>query len=236
MTSSGRSETPPPTDALIVGEVVGPFGVGGEVKLYPLTDFPERLRRYRRLILALPDGSRPEVRVQRARPHKNVWLLKLRDVNTPEEAEALRGAQAMVPAHLAEPLPEGHFYLHDVIGLRAVTAAGEELGTVTDVLRSPANDVYVVGDLLIPAVKEIIERIDPAEGILVVRSKEALAAEEAQPERSELTRSGGRQGRVVGAGPRGDTERNRKTMTIRGRPPMDNPRRREGQGPDLGSS
>ena len=178
MTSSARSETPPPTDGLIVGEVVGPFGVAGEVKLYPLTDFPERLRRYRRLVLALPDGSRRDVRVRRARPHKNIWLLKLQDVNTPEEAEALRGAQAIVPAHLVEPLPEGHFYLHDIIGLRAVTAAGDELGTVTDVLRSPANDVYVVGNLLIPAVKEIVERIDPAAGILVVRSKEALASVE----------------------------------------------------------
>src|SRR5438309_10697975 len=183
MTSSGRSETPPPTDDLIVGELVGPFGIAGEVKLHPLTDFPERLRRYRRLVLALPDGSRREVRVQRARSHKNLWLLKLRDVNTPEEAEALRGAQVMVPAHLAEPLPEGHFYLHDVIGLRAVTADGEELGTVTDVLRSPANDVYVVGQLMIPAVKEMVERIDPAEGVIVVRSLEALQAVEVTPGR-----------------------------------------------------
>lgn len=206
MTSSGRSGTPPPTDGLIVGELVGPFGVAGEVKLYPLTDFPERLRRYRRLVLALPDGARRDVRVQRARPHKNLWLLKLRDINTPEEAEALRGAQALVPPHLVEPLPEGHFYLHDVIGLRAVTAAGEELGTVTDVLRSPANDVYVVGDLLIPAVKEMVERIDPAEGVLVVRSREALAAEvvtpEAAPRAPESTRR------------HGGTERRRRSVAV----------------------
>jgi 16S rRNA processing protein RimM len=192
MTSSGRSETPPLTDELIVGELVGPFGVAGEVKLYPLTDFPERLQRYRRLTLALPDGSRREVRILRARPHKNLWLLKLRDVNKPEEAEALRGARAIVPAERAEPLPEGHFYLHDVIGLRAVTAAGEELGTVTDVLRSPANDVYVIGDLLIPAVKAIVDRIDPAAGLLVIHSRDALAIEEvpAEPdaEKAELTR------------------------------------------------
>jgi 16S rRNA processing protein RimM len=178
MTLSGSSETPPLSDELIVGELVGPFGIAGEVKLYPLTDFPERLRRYRCLVLALPDGSRREVRVQRARSHKTLWLLKLRDVNTPAEAEALRGARVMVPAHLAEPLPEGHYYLHDVIGLRAVTADGEELGTVTDVLRSPANDVYVAGSLLIPAVKAVVDRIDPAAGLLVVHSKDALATEE----------------------------------------------------------
>jgi len=184
--SSERSETPPPIDGLIVGELVGPFGILGEVKLYPTTDFPERLRRYRRLLLALPDGSRQEVRVQRARPHKNVWVLKLRDINTPEQAEALRGARVMVPAALAEPLPEGHFYLHDVVGLRVVTPEGEELGTVTDVLRSPANDVYVVGgSLLVPAVKEIVERIDPAAGVLVVRSLEALMTVEVPPDQGE---------------------------------------------------
>ena len=189
--SSERSETPPPIDGLIVGELVGPFGILGEVKLYPTTDFPERLRRYRRLVLALPDGSRQEVRVQRARPHKNLWLLKLRDIKTPEEAEALRGAQAMVPAALAEPLPEGHFYLHDVIGLRVVTPGGEELGTVTDVLRSPANDVYVVGgSLLVPAVREIVERIDPAAGVLVIRSMEALMTVEVPPDRGEPATEG----------------------------------------------
>jgi 16S rRNA processing protein RimM len=213
MTSSERSETPPPIDGLIVGELVGPFGIVGEVKLYPLTDFPERLRRYRRLALALPDGSRREVRVQRVRPHKNLWLLKLRDVNTPEEAEALRGAQAIVPAELAEPLPEGHFYLHDVIGLRAVTPEGEELGTVTDVLRNPANDVYVVGSLLIPAVKEIVARIDPEQGVLVVRSKEALAVEEVPPERGEAASVVPQRHRDT------ETRRGPRTMRIRaGRP------------------
>jgi 16S rRNA processing protein RimM len=207
MTSSARSETPPPTEGLIVGELVGPFGVAGEIKLYPLTDFPERLRRYRRVVLQLPDGSRREVRVRRARSHKNIWLLTLQEVTTPEEAEALRGAQAIVPAPLIEPLPEGHFYLHDVIGLRAVTAAGEELGTVTDVLRSPANDIYVVDKLLIPAVKGIVERIDPAAGILVVRSKEALASVEVAPEAAGSTPS------------RGDTAGTRRRVTVKGRQP-----------------
>jgi 16S rRNA processing protein RimM len=209
MTSSASSETPPPAEGLIVGEVVGPFGVAGEIKLYPLTDFPERLRRYRRLVLQLPDGSRREVRVRRARAHKNIWLLKLQEVSTPEEAEALRGAQAIVPAHLVEALPEGHFYLHDVIGLRAVTAAGEELGTVSDVLRSPANDIYVVDNRLIPAVKGIVERIDPGAGLLVVSSKEALASVDAAPagtgEGAESTRT------------HRATEGSRRRVTVRGK-------------------
>jgi 16S rRNA processing protein RimM len=209
MTSSRRFETPPPSEDLIVGEIVGPFGVAGEVKLYPLTDFPERLRRYRRLVLALPDGSRREARVRRARPHKNVWLVKFQDVNTVEAAEMLRGAQALVPAGLAEPLPEGHFYLHEITGLRVVTAAGEELGTVTDILRSPANDVYVVGDLLIPAVKEMVERIDPVAGVIVVRSREALAAEEVPPEPG---------GNPEGSSRRhGGTERPRRRRVMLGR-------------------
>jgi 16S rRNA processing protein RimM len=194
MTSSRRSETPPP-EGLIIGELVGPHGILGEVKLYPITDYPERLPRYRRLVLTLPDGSWQEVRVQRIRPHKNIWLLKLRDVNTPEAADALRGAQVLIRKEQAAPLPEGQFYIHDVIGLRVVTPEGEELGTVTDVLRSPANDVYVAGPYMIPAVKALIERIDPAAGVLVVRSRDSLLMEEVPPEGEGSTRR------------RGDTEK-----------------------------
>jgi 16S rRNA processing protein RimM len=180
MTLSRRSETPPP-DGLIVGELVGPHGILGDVKLYPLTDYPERLARYRRLVFLFPDGSWQDVRVQRARPHKNVWLLKLRDVNTLEAAEALRGTQVLVRKEHLVPLPEGQFYIHEVIGLKVVTPEGDELGTVTDVLRNPANDIYVAGPYMIPAVKELVERIDPAAGVLVVRSREALLMEEVPP-------------------------------------------------------
>lgn len=194
MTSSERSGTPPPPDGLIVGEIVGAHGLLGEVRLYPITDYPERLARYRRLVLTLPDGSWQEVRVQRARPHKNVWLLKLRDVNTPEAAEALRGAKVLVRKEQAEPLPEGQFYIHEVIGLRVVTPEGEELGTVTDVLRSPANDVYVAGPYMIPAVKALVERIDPAAGVLVVRSRDSLLMEEVPPEEGDSPRKHGEHG------------------------------------------
>jgi 16S rRNA processing protein RimM len=187
MTSSRRSATPLP-EGLIVGELVGPHGILGEVKLYPLTDYPERLPRYRRLVLMLPDGSWQEVRVQRARPHKNIWLLKLKDVSTPEAAEALRGAQVLIRKEQVQPLPEGQFYIHEVIGLRVVTPEGEELGTVTDVLRNPANDVYVAGPYMIPAVKALVERIDPAAGVLVVRSRDALLMEEVPPEGEVSTR------------------------------------------------
>jgi 16S rRNA processing protein RimM len=190
MTLSRRSETPPP-EGLIVGELVGIHGLLGEVKLYPITDYPERLARYRRLVLQFPDGTWQEVRVQRARAHKNIWLLKLRDVNTMEAAEALRGAHVLIRKEQAEPLPEGQFYLHEVIGLRVVTPEGEELGKVTDVLRNPANDIYVAGPYMIPAVKALIERIDPAAGVLVVRSRDSLLMEEVPPDGEDSTRRHG---------------------------------------------
>jgi hypothetical protein len=130
----------------------------------------------------------------------------------------------MVPAHLAEPLPEGHFYLHDVIGLRAVTADGEELGIVTDVLRSPANDVYVAGSLLIPAVKAVVDRIDPAAGLLVVHSKDALATVEVGPERDEArTRSPQRHR---------DTEKKRRQVTISAGQAADRAGQHSGDSPD----
>ena len=84
----------------------------------------------------------------------------------------------MVGLEEAAPLPEGRFYEHQILGLRVVTPEGEELGRVREIMRLPSNDVYVAGALLIPATHDAIVRLDPEEGVLVVRSREYLQGEE----------------------------------------------------------
>jgi len=78
----------------------------------------------------------------------------------------------------ALPLEEGEYYCHQIEGLHAVTTEGERLGRVTEVLATGANDVYVVrgsqGELLLPAVKDVILRVDLEAGVLVVRLPEGL--------------------------------------------------------------
>jgi 16S rRNA processing protein RimM len=163
---------------LLVGRIVGPFGRVGEVKLLPLTDFPERLRTYDHLLLKSTEGSSERRAIERVRPHKGVWLVKFAGSDSIDDAEALRGMEAWISAEQVGPLPEGHVYVHDLIGLEAVTLKGERLGTVSEVLRGPANDVYVVGRYLIPATHDAVAEIDMGARRLIVRSREFLEAEE----------------------------------------------------------
>jgi 16S rRNA processing protein RimM len=164
-----------------VGRIVGTHGLRGEVKILPLTDFPERLIAYRHVLLRWPDGKQEEHEIVAARPHKNVLLARFTGLDHINQVERLRDAEVWVRQEQLAPLPEGHFYVHDIVGMRVVTADGESLGTVTEVIRSPANDVYVAGKLMIPATRDAVERIDGGKREIVIRSREFLEAEEIRP-------------------------------------------------------
>lgn len=162
----------------MVGALVGVHGIQGEVKLRPLTEFPERLSALKALRLRSADGEETTYLVRGSRWHKEMLLVRLAGVTTREQADELRGRQVVVGLEEAAPLPEGRFYEHQIIGLRVVTPDGEELGQVREIMRLPSNDVYVAGNLLIPATHDAIVRLDPEEGVLVVRSREYLQGEE----------------------------------------------------------
>jgi len=171
----------PAAEALVVGRIVGTHGLRGEVKILPLTDFPERLGEYRQITLRWRDGKEEAHEIVASRPHKNVVLAKLKGFQDINQVERLRDAEVWVAGQNLEPLPEGHFYVHEILGMRVVTVAGEEIGPVTEVIRAPANDVYVAGGLLIPATRDAVERIDPDTREIVVRSRDYLEGEEVRP-------------------------------------------------------
>jgi 16S rRNA processing protein RimM len=168
-------------EALVVGRIVGTHGLRGEVRVLPLTDFPERIGEYRDVTLRWPGGEEEAHEIVATRPHKNVILVKFAGLTDINQVERLRDAELWVAAEDLAPLPEGHFYVHEILGMRVVTAAGEEIGPVTEVIRSPANDVYVAGGLMIPATRDAVERIDRVAGEIVVRSREFLESEVVRP-------------------------------------------------------
>lgn len=167
-----------PVEALVVGAIVGPHGIRGEVKLRPLTEFPERLRQFKELRLRLPEGDETRYRVRSMRDQQGVFIVKFEGIDTRNDAETLRGAQVVIDMADAAPLPEGRYYEHQILGLRVVTPDGEELGVVREIMPGASNDVYVAGDYLIPATHDAIERLAPEEGVIVVRSKSYLEGEE----------------------------------------------------------
>lgn len=158
---------------MTIGAVTAPHGVRGEVRVLPLTDFPDRFFDLKRVFL-LTGRSRTEYRVQGVKGlTRGLFLLKLEGIERREDAERLRRAEVQVPRSEAVPLPPGMFYVFDLVGARVVTTGGEELGRLKDVLPNPANDVYVVEredgrEILIPGVRHIVLSIDAENGEIVV--------------------------------------------------------------------
>ncbi|HLZ24864.1 MAG TPA: ribosome maturation factor RimM [Ktedonobacterales bacterium] len=157
-------------DWVAIGEVIGTFGISGELKVMPLTDFPERFERTPTVYVA---EKRTPFRVLEARPHKQYILLRLQGVADVDAAERLRGAGLWIPADQITALPLDQFYVHDLIGMRVRHVNGDELGTVADVLSSPGNDLFVIQtpdgrEVLVPAVKAFIPSIDKSARIITV--------------------------------------------------------------------
>ncbi len=152
----------------MVGRVLRAWGIRGDVKVAPLTDRPEDFKQYRYVFLG-PQHARREVKS--FRPYQGNWLLHLVDVETRNDAERLHGQEIFI--ELAQrPRQAGEFFAREVIGLKVRTIAGEELGEVTDILVTGANDVYVVqgahGEVLLPARVEVIKGIDVEAGTMTV--------------------------------------------------------------------
>lgn len=143
-----------------VGYISKPHGLNGEVCVYSLSDFPERFAKGAQLSLYLPDMPRTTLHVVESRPFKNGYLVRFAEITTIEAADRLRGAYLQVPMEDRMPLPEDTYYIDDLIGLDVYTDTGRYLGQIEEVILNPANDIYRVGETLIPAVSEFVREID----------------------------------------------------------------------------
>lgn len=160
----------PSDEWVAIGVIVGAHGVRGELRVAPQSDIPGRLAGMEQVTLALPDGRRVEGRVEGIRPHtgKGVELVRLAGCANRTQAEALKGARLVVRREDSPKLPEGDYYDWQIIGLRAFTTDGRDLGQIREILRTGANDVYVTDEHLLPATAEVVKEIDPEGGRLVI--------------------------------------------------------------------
>jgi 16S rRNA processing protein RimM len=149
---------------ITIGKAVKPFGVKGEMKIEPLTDFPGRFKGLSRVYLVSPAGKEITCPVNAVRYAGESILLKFSGYDSPEQAKALNGCLIKVPEEEVAPLPEGSYYWFELIGMEVVSESGETLGTISDIFETGSNDVYVLKrgrkELYIPATKEIIKQVD----------------------------------------------------------------------------
>lgn len=156
-----------PPGYLVLGRVVKPHGVRGEVKVVCFIDSWEPFRTLRRLWLGPSAGPFMPFRLERGRQQDRGLVLKLHGVETPEAAAGLAGYEVAIPRSEAPAPLAGTFYHYDILGLEVVHGE-RSLGTVREILETPAHDVYVVqgpaGEWMLPATRAHIRRIDPAAG------------------------------------------------------------------------
>ena len=163
------------TDAkhIAIGKAVAPHGVRGDVRVIPLTDFPDRFRAMKNV--QLEDGRILDI--EGVKYHNQYIHLKFRGIDDRDAAQTLKGKLLMVDRADLVKLPAGQYYIFDIIGLSVFDEAGANLGTVTDVLATGANDVYITEregqkPLLIPAIKDVVKEIDIPGGKMTVRLQE----------------------------------------------------------------
>jgi 16S rRNA processing protein RimM len=154
--------------SLVIGRVTAPFGIRGAVRVKPETDFPERFRDLEMVCLELPGGEERVFHVTRSRITPKGIILGFEECRDRSQAAELRRSWVKIKPGMAVPLPAGSYWVHQIIGLRVVTEEGEDLGEITEVIRGPANDVYVTPSAMIPALRRIVRGIDLERGRVVV--------------------------------------------------------------------
>lgn len=174
--------TPHPGEWVEVGEIVGTFGVRGELKVRPLTDFPERFEMGATVYLG-PERAPHTITSARIAPEQVV--LGLSGIESMTEAQRLRGRRLAVPETDLMPLPADQFYLHDLIGLRVETTKGKSLGVIGDVISTGGQDLFVVRadsgrEVMLPAVKEFVKGVDLQAGVVHVEPIPGLFDDQAE--------------------------------------------------------
>jgi 16S rRNA processing protein RimM len=172
---NSHSESPKQPSFLAVARVRRPFGVRGELLLEILTDFPARLTQNEMLYAG---EERVPCEVETIRRHVTDMVLKLKVLHDRDAAEKMRGTVFSIRVDDLPPLPAGVYYLHQIEGLEVVTEEGQQLGRVKEILKTGANDVYLVqgekGEILLPAIPQVIREVRLEERKVIVRLMEGL--------------------------------------------------------------
>ncbi len=165
---------------VVIGKVLSPHGTGGMVKVYPYSDYPERVYLLEEVELEA-ESRRKIYAVEKASLHGQYWLVKFQGINSREEAYRLGGSLVRIPREKRMPLPEGTFYHDQLVGLQVYTIEGKLLGSITGVIKSGGHDQLVLARsgqkdkiTFIPAVKEFIRQLDLSAGFISVDLPEGM--------------------------------------------------------------
>ncbi len=157
---------------LELGQIVNVKGLKGEVKVNSFTDDNTKFERIPKVFIKQKNNL-TEFEIEKVGYSKSQVIIKFKNIDTIEEAEKLRNSYIVVDREIFGELPEGVYYIADLIGLEVYTETNEYLGKVDDIFSTGSNDVYVVKDelgkqKLLPGIDEVIKKIDLESGKIIV--------------------------------------------------------------------
>ncbi|MEX1139181.1 MAG: ribosome maturation factor RimM [Bacteroidota bacterium] len=163
---------------IAVAKITKSIGLKGLVQVEPLSDEAGRLLSLKKVFIGKAESdTRPAV-VETAESRGNKSVIKFRSVEDRTGADTLRGLWIFVEDDQGLPARKGSYFVHEVIGLKAISEEGTEIGIVTEVVTLPAGDAWVVktrdGEVMVPAVKEFIRDVDLSRRRVVIRLIEGL--------------------------------------------------------------
>ena len=163
---------------LQVGVITQPHGVRGEVKVFPTTDDPVRFKKLKKVILDT-GKEKLDLEVEHVKFFKQFVIVKFKEFDNINDIERYKRCPFLVTRENAVPLEEDEYFVADMIGMKVITEDGTEFGTLSDVMETGANDVYVIdskehGEVLMPAIKECVLNVDMESGIITVHLMNGL--------------------------------------------------------------
>lgn len=160
-----------------IGKIVNTHGLKGELRVWPTTDEPSRFSLLQQVEVKLGNVTQ-SYEIEKLRYHKQFVILKLIGIDDIANAEKLKTGVLIIPEEKALPLYENEYYIRDLLGLTVVTETGEVLGKLIKIMPTGANDVYIVktpeGELLIPAIRQCILKVDKQADLMTVHLLEGL--------------------------------------------------------------
>ncbi len=170
------------TEWATIGKIVAPFGIRGELKVFSLSDVPDRFVSLKTVSVGPEHTS---YAIKSVRPYKgDMLLLRLDGVEDANIAETLRNRDLYIPASELATLPPDSYYQHDILGLVVYRLDNREVGTITDIWSTGGSDIYVIKgrdgqEILIPAIKEVIKQIDLIRHVMYIDPMKGLLDDEA---------------------------------------------------------
>jgi 16S rRNA processing protein RimM len=162
----------------LIGYILKPQGLKGEVKVESVTPYLERFNRLDRVFLQLKE-KKQAYSIENARVSDRFVYLKFAEINSRDDAELLRTAEVLIEKKdLIQPAQDEYF-IHDLIGCQVISENNDVIGVLSDVVQMSSNDVYVVKngegiEILIPATKEIVKRVNVEQKQIIIHMLEGL--------------------------------------------------------------